>query len=48
MIWITLILMLLFVPWPMTLLGVIGFLISDVVGLAVGLTLGLLWSMVLE
>lgn len=48
MIWITLILMLLFVSWPMTLLGVIGFLISDVVGLAVGLTLGLLWSMVLE
>lgn len=48
MIWIILILMLFFVPWPMTLLGVIGFLIGDTVGLAVGLAVGLLWSMVLE
>jgi hypothetical protein len=48
MIWIILILMLLFLPWPMTLLGVIGFLIGDTLGFGVGLVLGLLWSMVLE
>ena len=48
MIWIILILIILFLPWPMTLLGVVGFLIGDTVGFAVGLVAGLFWSMVLE
>ena len=48
MIWIILILMVLFLPWPMTLLGVVGFLIGDTVGFAVGLVAGLFWSMGLE
>ena len=48
MIWIVLILMLFFVPWPMTLLGVIGFLIGDTLGFGVGLVAGLFWSMGLE
>ena len=48
MIWIIAILMIFFLPWPMTLLGVIGFLIGDVGGLGVGLFAGLLWSMELE
>lgn len=48
MIWIIAILMIFFLPWPMTLLGVIGFLIGDVVGLGVGLLAGLFLSMELE
>ena len=48
MIWIILILMLFFLPWPMTLLGVVGFLIGDTLGFGVGLVAGLLWSMGLE
>jgi len=48
MIWIILLLMLIFLPWPMTLLGVIGFLIGDTIGFGVGLVVGLLCSMGLE
>lgn len=48
MIWIILILMILFLPWPMTLLGVVGFLIGDTLGFGVGLVAGLFWSMGLE
>lgn len=48
MIWIIALLMLFFLPWPMTLLGAIGFLVGDVTGFAVGLVAGLFWSMGLE
>ncbi len=48
MIWIILLLMLIFLPWPMTLLGVVGFLIGDMVGFGVGLVVGLLCSLGLE
>jgi hypothetical protein len=48
MIWIIALLMVLFLPWPMTLCGAVGFLIGDTLGFGVGLVAGLFWSMGLE
>jgi hypothetical protein len=48
MIWIIALLMVFFIPWPMTLCGVIGFLIGDTLGFGVGLVAGLFWTMGLE
>jgi hypothetical protein len=48
MIWIILLLVLFFLPWPMALLGVIGFLIGDTIGFGVGLVAGVFWTLGLE
>lgn len=48
MLWIIAILMLLFLPWPATLLGAVGFLIGDVVGLGIGLIVGMFFLVELE